>query len=488
MKSSSPRIAGNKFLSGALILSAGGLLAKVIGAVYRIPLTNILGARGMGIYQIVFPMYALLLTVGSSGLNIAVSRLVAEKLVKNDRAGIKAVFSSALKTLGILGLAGTVLLLLFGGTIARVQGEAAAAAGYTAIAPAVILVCFISAFRGFFQGKQKMLPTAASQVVEQLVKMILSLLAAVYFMPDAVAAAAGALWAVTFSEAAALLLLVIVYVVDKKRGAAKMAAVAAAYSAEIGAISAPAAPQSQPIVRTNAPAMSASKQLFLLAVPITLSGIILPLTQLIDSALVLNLLGRYTTNATALFGLLSGPVNSLIALPTAVTLGFATAAVPAVSRLRSEGNIAGMKKKSAEAIKLTLLCALASAVVLCIFSRQIIGLLYRGLTAEEKAIASRLLQIGSISVVFLSLLSTLTSVLQGVGRIYAPVRNLAIAAAIKILLNLLLLSRPEINIYGAAASTAACYMLAAALDFMSLQKYFRRDIIKCETQISTDHK
>lgn len=452
------KISENKFLTGALILSAGGLVSKIIGALYRIPLTNILGARGMGIYQLVFPMYALLLTVGSAGLNIAVSRLVAEKYAKDDAAGAKNILYSALKILGILGISGGLILFFFGEIIARVQGEPAAAAAYRAIAPAVALVCIIAALRGYFQGRQKMAPTAVSQIIEQVIKMIVSLWAASLFMPDVTAAATGAVLAVTLSEAAALLYLFAVYLFDKRKNKT---------------------------ANESAPPQKITKQLLLLAVPITLSGIILPLTQLIDSALVLNILGRYTKDATTLFGLLSGPVNSLISLPVAVTLGFATAAVPAISKLRVEGNRDGAAKKSSEAVKLTLLFSVPAAVVMFFAAGPVIGFLYRALPAGEKAIAVNLLKLSSVNIIFLSLLSTATSILHAMGRIYAPVRNLGFAAALKIVLNLILLSRPEINIFGAAVSTAACYILATVLDLLSLKKGFQNikskqnyDIIK----------
>ena len=170
------------FVKSVFILSLGGFIAKLLGAFYRIPLTNIIGSYGMGIYQLVFPLFSLLLTVSTAGIPVAVSKLVAEKAADGRFGQAKGVFFMALALLALLGLAGSAALYFLAGDIAVMQGNADAADAYRLIAPSVLLVCVISAYRGYFQGLMRMAPTALSQIVEQTVKMTVGLVAAAVFI------------------------------------------------------------------------------------------------------------------------------------------------------------------------------------------------------------------------------------------------------------------------------------------------------------------
>ena len=161
----------NKLLSGALVLSLGGLLTKVLGAFYRIPLTNLLGAEGIGIYQAVFPLYSLLLTASSTGVPNGIAKMISGGDVSDGYSVLK----SALTVFLPLGLIGSLVLLLLCKPISNLQGNGSAYIAYALISPSVILVSVISCFRGFFQGNLNMKPTAISQIIEQLIKLIFGL-------------------------------------------------------------------------------------------------------------------------------------------------------------------------------------------------------------------------------------------------------------------------------------------------------------------------
>jgi stage V sporulation protein B len=500
--------AQGSFLSGALILALGGFVAKLLGAAYRIPLTNIMGAEGMGVYQLVFPLYALLLTVSSGGLNIAVSRLVAEKNQLNDFKGGYKVFLTAMAFLSVLGLSGSLFLFFAAELIAKAQGNFAAAAAYRAIAPAVFFVCVISAFRGYFQGRQNMTPTAVSQVIEQLVKMALAISLAGYFMPDVTRAATASLAAVSVSEIVAAAYLAVAFKVGRKNkesgqktqtgnntaisgkmvcagdgggsgadsrnaanAGADIAASGAADEADILHVGAGARADRPYAGSGDNSFKGLLRALILLAVPITISGIILPLTQLIDSVLVINIIGKYAANPTALFGLFAGPVNSLIGLPVVITLALAAAVVPSISRSRVAGDYVAIKNKATTALKLALCFSLPAAAGVCLLSYPISKFLYRGLSADELMLVSNLLKISAPSIIFLSALSVCTGILQALDRIYTPVKNLFFAAALKVFLNIFLLKNQSLNIYGAAISTAVCYFLAAVLNLFYVLRY-----------------
>ena len=205
------------FLKSVFILSLGGFIAKLLGAFYRIPLTNIIGSYGMGIYQLVFPLFSLLLTISTAGIPVAVSKLVAEKAAVGQHKQAHKVFNTALVMLATFGLIGSALLFFLSNNIAALQGNGDAATAYKIIAPSVFLVCIISAYRGYFQGLMQMSPTAVSQIVEQVVKMTVGLVCAIKFMPDVIKSVNFAILGVTLSEVAATVLLFVMYLFQKRK-------------------------------------------------------------------------------------------------------------------------------------------------------------------------------------------------------------------------------------------------------------------------------
>ena len=457
------------FLFGAVVLGAGGILAKLLGVLYRIPLTNIVGAEGIGLYQMVFPFYTLLLTISGAGLPAAISKMTAEALARGDKRGADRIFKTALVSLSVLGLIASLLVFALHGLMARLQGNAGAALSYLGIAPALFFVALISAFRGYFQGRQNMLPTALSQITEQAVKIAFGLIFAKMLMRHGIAyAALGALIGVSVSELFAAIQLFIQYLFYRRREKKhekKMLEYGGADAAQTGS------------------KKNMFRQLFAISIPITLGAIILPATQLIDSALVINILkggGLSVKISTVLYGLMTGHVMSVINMPVVLSVAVATAVMPRIAAAGAVGNKAGAEKSAGMALKAAFVTAVPCALIMCFFAPQIIRILYgRGLRddlLDEGRIAAQLLSITSFSTIYIAVMQVITAALQAVGKIYVPVINLGIGTAIKIILNLALISIPSVGIYGAAISTCACYAVAAILDYIALRKY----IGKCD--------
>ena len=169
-------------VGGISILGLAGLICKVVGVLYRIPLAAYIGGEGLGIYQKVFPAYNLLLTISSAGIPVAISRMVSHYVTCRDPRSACRIFRVAAWALTVLGLITTILLMALSGYLAEKTGTAAAKAGYMAIAPSLFLVCVMSAFRGYMQGHRNMLPTAVSQLIEQVGKVAVALPLAVIGM------------------------------------------------------------------------------------------------------------------------------------------------------------------------------------------------------------------------------------------------------------------------------------------------------------------
>lgn len=427
--------------SGAATLGAAAFIAKLLGAIYRIPLTRIIGAEGLGIYQMIFPVYTLLLDFSGAAVPNAMARIIS-----SFRGSCEEKYRHAVKTLkasvsffAVFGLITSAGTLAFSGYIAKAQGNAGATLSYMAISPSVFLVCIVCCYRGYFQGLSDMTPTAVSQVAEQTVKLAAGLLLAWLFMPDIELAAAGAAAAVTFSEIAATAYVIIKYKRREKRLAFR----------DLGF--------------TNGERRNYIKKILRFTVPIAFTGMILPLSKVADSFIIINVIGGYAENATALFGLYSGVAVTVVGLPVAICYGIATAAVPAVSAENGAGN-------AAKSILLTVFISSVCSVGCFAFAPLIIRILYGYLSAENRATAVTLLKISSPCVVLLSVLQTVNAVFIGKGRPKTPLTGLIFGVAVKITIELLFVKDPAVNIYGAAYAAIACYFTAVLVNLICLAR------------------
>lgn len=422
---------------GALILGVSAIISKILGAVYRIPLVRIIGGDGVGIYQLVFPVYALLLEFSGCAFPTAISKLIAE--IKGDDVEEKsfALFKSALSLCLILGGIATVVMIALARPLAILQGDERAYIAYLFLAPSIFLVSLLSCYRGYFQGKMNMKPTAFSQVIEQSVKLAFGLFFASIFMPNVPLSAGGATLAVTISEGIAL-----IYVYVKFKRGVKM-------------------PSSLPLKNQNKDGI---KTLIKFALPITFTGLILPLSQFIDSFLIVNIIGSYRGDATALFGLLTGTAMTVINLPVAVCYGISTSAIPSVSREKG----ASRKKNVNGSMALTLIVSLISAVAVYLFAPLIVKILFGNLPSEQLSLIVSLIKTLAPSIVFLALTQTSNGCLIGIGKTYIPMIGLIVGVVAKTLLNVMLLKNPTLNVFGGAIALNACYFVACLINFISL--------------------
>ena len=420
------------FIKGALVLSLGGLFAKILGALYRIPLTNIIGSYGMGLYQLVFPPYILFLTLAQCGVPVALSKIIAEKNQLGQPNEGKKVFNLALIALGILGAFCAILMASLSKVIASWQGNSDTALAFVIVAPALLFVPLTNVLKAHFQGNMNMVPSGVTTVIEQIVKLAVGLSCAIHFMPDVQKAVMGAVFAITVSEFCSLAIMLGVYIAKRK--------------------------QTQLVRLQKNDYKPIASQVLVLAIPVALGGIAMQMSQVVDSVMVVNLLD--VRNATELYGLWTGPVNSMLGLPIALSSGVAVTALPTVTQAFCGGDRQKLNQSFNSAIKLTLVIALPCALGMTVLSKPILSLLYGALPAEEIYTASVLLSLSGASIVFLAVLQTAISVCQAVGKPYATVVIVSLSIVVKAVLNLVLLPMDNINIYGAAISETMCYLFA----------------------------
>lgn len=463
MKSSLKKSQKSKcIVSGAALLLIGSVVAKMLGALYRIPLTNVLGAEGMGMYQLVFPVYALFMVLATAGIPTALSRTVAEKRATGEST--RKYLSVSMLALFLLGLIFATIMAVFSKFLAQKQGNADTYPGFLIIAPAIVCVCVISGFRGWFQGEMYMLPTALSNVVEQVVKLSVGLgLSYALAKRGVVYAVCGALLGVTVSEIATVLYMLLTYLVrsakQKKENA--LTARVAVERAE-GDVAKRARFR---ITKAEA------KGILHVALPIAAVSVLMPLSSFFDSVIVVNMLkvfGLEKSVATAQYGIISGPVNSLINMPVVAIMSLAVAIVPSVSASRVTRDIDGVMLKSSLCVRLAYLLGIPFAFYLAVFAKNVIGALYPDLSYGNAIVAVNVLRITAANVVFLSTMQIYVSLLQALDKTKYAVLSLVCAIIVKIVLGAVLTRYIGIN--GAAIASLS---LPVVSYFGTLLSYYK---------------
>jgi stage V sporulation protein B len=438
----------SRLLKGAFILTAAGIVVKFIGSLNWIILSRVLGGEGIGIYQMAFPLYLLALSVSSAGIPVAISIITAEKIALLDYRGAARTFKISLVLLIITGFLVSLLLYFGAGWLIKyhIIRDGRAYYALVALSPAIFLVTILSSFRGYLQGWQVMTPTAVSQIVEQLFRVATMLIFATILLPRGLEFAAGGASLGAGAGAAAALLVVVYYL--------KKTANSRSQIEERGIVQ-----------ESNA---SIIRRMAKLAIPISLSSIMLPLVANLDLLVVplrLEHAGFSVAQATELFGYLTGMAVPLVNLATIFTAALATSLVPAISQMFSLGEAQEVLQQIAGAMRLANITTIPFGVTLLVLANPIVSVLYH---APGAGGATRVMAAG---VFLLGIHQVTTGVLQGLGRTAIPVINMGVSAIFKVALTWGLTAIPKLGIQGAAWATLADIGIAAALNLYFVHHY-----------------
>lgn len=445
------------FIRGAAILAATSIICKVLGVLFRVFAVRILGEDGMYFYEKVYPIYSWLLIISSSGIPIAISRMVASRVAKGNIRDAGRVFSKAFWMLFILGILTTSVMFFGSGPIARYLLDSSAPGmrySLMALAPALFFTSILCAYRGYLQGLQRMTGTSISQLAEQVFKMLFGLMLAGILAKrysgtpyQSAAGSVGILLGVTISE---LLAVAVIYPVYRRESG-----VLPVENDQGGESS------DEKIIRT----------LFAIAIPITLGASILPIANVLDSAMITRLLigsGVEPHEAERLYVILCSYVRSIINLPAGLSTSLAMAAVPAIAEAATKNEGQSVQQLTSMSIKLAMAIGVPCAVGLSVLARPIIFLLYGAIQPHSLDVAQSLMHVAAFTVIFISLSQTATGALQGIGRQRIPLYFLLIGGITKVIVNIVFIRIPEIGIFGAVFSNLACYGIAGILDTLVL--------------------
>lgn len=436
----------NSFFGGAAILAAGILIVKLIGMFYKIPLINIIGEAGAADFNNAYNIYAVLLTVSTAGLPVAVSKLVSEANALDRRNQVRRTFRLALVLFLALGLVSFLVMFFRADTLAGMMNDSKAAAGIRALAPAVVCVGCLAALRGYSQGHSNMAPTSVSQIIEALCKLVVGLCLAFWLVKqgkDPDVAAAGAITGVTVGTVVALAYMVLDFLLSRGREDTR---------------------------GTDRPDSAGSilVNILKIAVPITLSSSMVGIVTVIDSSLVQGQLQSaldLTEQASrTLYGNYSGALN-IYNLPTSLMAAITASVIPAVSAALARRDRRGAARITGSALRITALLSFPMGVGLFVLGTPIIRLLFPKLNV---AVAGPLLSTLGIATPFVCMVLVCNSVLQAHGFINLPVIVMVLGGIVKIVNNYNLVG--AIGIAGAPVGNILCFGLALVLDLVVITR------------------
>ncbi|MBQ7485273.1 MAG: polysaccharide biosynthesis protein [Oscillospiraceae bacterium] len=434
------------FLSGAVVLTVTVAVTKVIGALYKIPLGNLLDSEGMAHFYAAYNIYRLLLTFSTAGLPLAMSRMVSEAEALGRQNQKKRILHTASALFLILGVVSSLGMLLLSAPLSELLHDPPARLAVQVLAPSVLLVCLMAPLRGYTQGQGNMRPTAASELIESLTKAVVGFFLAWWLLRQGLpraTAAAGAIAGVTVATAAALAALLIYYVTRRGKHAGTDL------------------PDSRRAIL---------RRLLKLGIPITLGACGMSLITVLDTSLVLgtlqNALGFSQEQSAALYGEYTYGVN-LFALPPSLISPVAISLIPAVTAAKTRRDASGASRHLAAAFRFATLLALPAGAILSCMGTQVVQVLYPDIPATAAAAAEHLQVLGFASIC-VCCMTLCGGVLQSCGHERIPLWTLLCGGAVKIASNYLLVGNPAIGIRGASYSTLLCYGLIAGADLIAV--------------------
>ncbi len=457
---------GKNFLVQGSILAAASIIAKIIGLVYRIPLTNILGDEGNSYYSTANEIYAIILMISCFNLPLAVSKLVSERVHKGEYRNAHKVFLCAVRFALLSGGTLALVTYVFAGFITKyLMSFELAVYGLRVLAPAIFISAILGTFRGYFQGYSTMVPTAVSQVIEQIVNAVISLVCAdIMFSYGATLAAkegnaslapawgaAGGTFGTVASITVALIFMMLIYTAQKKTLQRNMRRDRSGKK------------ESERVIY---------RQLVLTILPVILSTVIYNISNVVDQGIFNKVLqGQGYTNAQygAIWGIYSGKFRVLMNVPLALASCLAPSIVPSLTAAMANRNRSDARHKIKMSIRFTMILTIPCAAGMAALAKPIITMLFSQETGVP--LATGIMQIGSLMIVFYALSTLTTGILQGLGQLRQPLYNCSIALVLHFIVLYVLLTIGNLNIYAVVYSNIFFALVVSILNAISIRRF-----------------
>ena len=443
----------NSFFGGAAILTAGIVIVKLIGALYKIPLGNIISEAAFADFNTAYYIYSLLIIVSTGGLPVALSKLVSEANALGRGNQVRKVFRLALTAFCSLGVLCCLIMVLFPNQLAALMNNTHSAPSILALAPALFFICPLSALRGYFQGHSLMAPTAVSQIIEALCKLVIGLALATLLVAQEAEdslTAAGAIFGVSVGCALAMVYMLFCYRSHHR-------------ALPVGS-------------DRPSPSRDILSSLIKLAIPITLASSVISLANILDTSIIFGRLqdaaGFTEDQARVLKGVYDKALT-LYNLPSAFMTPLTVSVIPAVSAARAVRNHRLGAQISETALRTTALIAIPAGVGLCVLSEPIIRLLY---PTTDVALASWMLRALGAASVCVCFMLICNAIMQAHRQVTLPMFTTIVGCVFKIVLTYFLVGNPTLNIRGGSISTLVCFGLIALLDLTIIKFSLARSL------------
>ena len=461
------------FLQGTAVLAMATVLVKLMGFLFKVPLNNIIGEDGFGYFNTAYDVYNVLLMISTTGLPGAMSRMISQAQTLGNHAQIKRIYRTSLYVFLTIGMVGSLGMLFFCRQLSvMVTTNENSWAAIAALAPCVLLICLVSAYRGFFQGQSNMTPTSVSQIFEAVTRLVVGLglawlvmkltgkayvrMQGIVLAPgetaqdygDITLAAGGAILGVTLGS-----LISVVYLHHKFRQSNQILSLGGG---------------------TAKSTRSTMKELLSIAVPITLGSAGLQIINLFDTMIYMRRLTGALQWTEKMADSAKGVYNfcqTVFALPCSFIPTITIAVIPAITASLTRKDLAEAKATSESSVRTMALIAMPCAAGLFVMAEPVIRLLCSTYTEDKIQLAATMLAILGLTVIFNSLVLLLNAIMQAHGDVVTPVVNMLIGGIIKIIVNYILVGQPNLNIVGAPIGTFICYISITALDLIAMKRH-----------------
>ncbi len=438
------------FIHGTMLLAIATAIVKVFGALYKIPLNAIINEEGFGYYSTAYDIYTVLLMISTAGLPVAMSRLISQANSLGHYRQMRKIYRVSRAIFLTLGLVGSVLMTVFCRQLAAFQKQPDAWAAIGALGPCCFLVCLMSTYRGFFQGQSNMFPTSISQIIEAVFKLVVGIVAAVLvkIYTGSVALAAGAaIFGVTMSCLASSVYLNSCF----RKSYADL----------------PDSPED------TIAAKDIAKCLLAIAIPITIGSAGLQILTVLDTKIYMTqLLGFLTQKQADVQRGIYSMAITILNMPCAFVTPITISAIPAITAQLTVGNTAAARATEESAARITALIAMPCAFGLTLLAQPVTALL-GGYQGENLVLATRMMTILGIGVIFNPLVLLTNAIMQARGHERLPVINMFVGGGLKLILVYVLTGNPSIGIVGAAAANLMCYISITILNLFTLRRVFK---------------
>ena len=455
---------GQTFLHGAIILLVANVIVKVIGAIFRIPIYNLIGGEGWSYYQTAYSLYVYFFAISTAGLPVAISRMVAVANMEQNYEEERKIFRLSLLIFIAVGVTGTGIMIAASRAFAETARNPDAYYSVLILAPTLFFVCLTAAFRGYFQGKQNMIPTAVSEIIESLGKLLIGIGAAWYALSrgyELHIVAAFAVSGLTVGVAAGVIFLTVTKLV------------AARYERyhrrEHTPSGKPASNKFKVSVRKNGEIL---RDIIKIALPITLSASLISLSGIIDTFLMTRRLidaGYTEAAARAAFGDYSAQAVSIFNFPNVLVIPFAVSIIPVLSMQFAKKNTAAIKSTVESTFRVVSFISMPCAFGIASMSRPILNLIFTDREAVEAT--APLLSVLAFAVVFVAMVAVTNSMLQAQKQERKTVISMGCGIVIKFVASYVLIGIPAVGRFGTPIATFLCYFTITGINFYFLVKY-----------------